>query len=714
MSNYYGRNNNTQKNKVSFSDFVEPSNNNNKSNLSILEEGDNTDLQQQNKHKIQETTLEDDDSAGSSLENLASNVRSNTNQLAISYTQSNKQLNDIPETAALNSRRPSVILQEILSTRRPSAIMSAIRRGSHSLLPSFHRSKLGGLEEEHVGAKSVEAIESRRKNRRVGDDALSTALSALYAKFIVIMGIALPVTEILSSRIPATFYQGFYVYLYVVSIAFIVFVYITHLRTRAVFTIIKNYHEKNNNYPIKKTVPHFGSFYLRVGAIAFGIGTMVYSGLELGQYFELKSGDNDDGCNHILMVLTPAARMMLSIVQMQFIFLNTTELDIARHKVVARFGLMHMVATNLCEWLYVLVEETKHEIFHLAHSQHESSTIEPNHSIPIHVSSSMNLTETTEHSTFKRSLETSSQYQDCQRTSIMGSLVQNASPFLFPCTIEYSLICAVILFEMWKKVRSIPEIARTRKSSLKPAHGEKQKSAHHFSIDCSRAHRGMFGGIIVIVLTIICLIMYFVLHKEPAYRHLAIAEVTYYEILLYTVTGLAVIAAMFRMRDLKFQKKITNDHHASTVKLDCTLLVLAGVGVYVYGMFSIMGSLFAIQDDLPGARNGLIAEILSLVQVSLQTLFILNACWRRCRGAQQNRMKPGRQIVTFLLVANISMWFINTLIKGQASFRPSHLEFFGSWAWTVITHVSMPLAIFYRFHSTICLFDIWKHAYKFK
>lgn len=122
------------------------------------------------------------------------------------------------------------------------------------------------------------------------------------------------------------------------------------------------------------------------------------------------------------MVLTPAARMMLSIVQMQFIFLNTTELDIARHKVVARFGLMHMVATNLCEWLYVLVEETKHEIFHLAHSQHESSTIEPNHSIPIHVSSSMNLTETTEHSTFKRSLETSSQYQDCQRTSIMGSL----------------------------------------------------------------------------------------------------------------------------------------------------------------------------------------------------------------------------------------------------------------------------------------------------
>ena len=26
---------------------------------------------------------------------------------------------------------------------------------------------------------------------------------------------------------------------------------------------------------------------------------------------------------------------------------------------------MHLIATNLCEWLYVLVEETKHEIAHI-------------------------------------------------------------------------------------------------------------------------------------------------------------------------------------------------------------------------------------------------------------------------------------------------------------------------------------------------------------
>jgi len=30
--------------------------------------------------------------------------------------------------------------------------------------------------------------------------------------------------------------------------------------------------------------------------------------------------------------------------------------------VISKYGLMHMIATNLCEWVYVLVEETKQDI----------------------------------------------------------------------------------------------------------------------------------------------------------------------------------------------------------------------------------------------------------------------------------------------------------------------------------------------------------------
>lgn len=230
---------------------------------------------------------------------------------------------------------------------------------------------------------------------------------------------------------------------------------------------------------------------------------------------------------------------------------------------------------------------------------------------------------------------------NCSESTIMTTLIQNASPFLFPCTIEYSLICAVILYEMWKHIKSIPNIERQRRNSVKPSLIQQQRpSAHHFSVDCSRAHRGMFGGIMVIVLTIICLIMYFVLADEPDYQKTAITEVVYCEMILYVLTMMAVFSAVFTMRDLKFLRK-TNDHHSSTVSLDCTLMVLAQTGVYLYGLFSMIGCYFAMLDDLDGGTEGLLAEILCLLQTSLQTLFVLNASWRRCKGAQQQRTKPG-------------------------------------------------------------------------
>lgn len=47
----------------------------------------------------------------------------------------------------------------------------------------------------------------------------------------------------------------------------------------------------------------------------------------------------------------------------------------AKHQIISRFGLMHLIATNLCEWLYVIVEETKHEISHFL-GKHDIASIE--------------------------------------------------------------------------------------------------------------------------------------------------------------------------------------------------------------------------------------------------------------------------------------------------------------------------------------------------
>ncbi|XP_032594873.1 proton channel OtopLc isoform X3 [Drosophila grimshawi] len=654
------------------------------------------------------------------------------------------------------SRRPSILLQEILTQRPPGA---GRKDPSNFLHPRNSKNsgnphgtvngstatinfqsgstsaRNGSSANYDSGAKSFQAKQQKEKNRRTGNDAISSALSATYCKLLVLLGVCLPITEVISDQIPTYVYQGFYVYLYAGSILFVIFVYISAFRNRSLFNALKDFHEKNSNIHLKHKVTHFGSFYLRVGAIAFAIGTMVYSGLEFGQFFEL---NGHPGCHDVFVAITPICRMVLCIAQVQFIFLNTTYMDMARHKVTSRFGLMHMVATNLCEWLYVLVEETKHEIFHIGHhdagqdpilhngthggpdwsalndslhlhNPHQTvSTMQANQSTsPLH-KILVNLTATVGNTTVLPE-PTYAPFTGCSRTTIMGALVQQLSPFLFPCTIEYSLICAVILFEMWKTVKSIPDIDKTRKNSVKPV---AQKPAHHFSVDCSQSHKGLFFGILIIVMTIISMIMYFVLYTQPGYELIATQEVTLWETFMYFMCASAIITGMILMRDLKFVKDTSDEHHS--MDLDNLLLVVAQTGVYLYGMFSILGSYFAKWDTVPDRVEGIIAEVFGVVQTSLQTMFILHASHRRCKGSKQVRRKPGREIITFLLVANIAIWFVNTLIKGRAVFRESHLEFFGVWGWTIITHISMPLAIFYRFHSTICLFEVWKVTYKAK
>nr|CAD7414142.1 unnamed protein product [Timema poppensis] len=498
------------------------------------------------------------------------------------------------------------------------------------------------------------------------------------------------------------------------------FMYATLIKDRAILRIIKSHDSRKDNSHPKK--PHdgpiirYGSFYLRLGAIAFGIGSMVYSGLEFGQYFELK---RDSKCSDILLVLTPATRMILTLVQMQFIFLNSMDMKMSAYKVVARFGLMHMIAANLCEWLYVLVEETRHEIVHLGDHGMTHGAMSDDSSSEDSLSSSeevfrgvlalaLNGTNVSRHHISERSSDTHDIYE-CRRSNIMGSLVQNASPFLFPCTIEYSLICAVILYEMWKNVK--PETEEGSKRGAFRMTVNTPHSLHHFTVDCTSAHKGLFSGILVLVLTIISLILFFVLNEDPQYKQTAVFEVNVCELVLYIISTIAVIVCMIQMRGLKYHHS-SSGHGGGGLGLDNSLLVMAQTGMYIYCMFSIIGCSFGNEDSL--APGGMATELSSLIQTTCQTVFVLDASWRRCRTANQARRKPGRQIITFLLVANMAMWAINTLEKGHAEFRPSHLKFFGVWAWTVITHVSMPLAIFYRFHSTICLFEIWKSAYKMK
>ncbi|VVD03456.1 unnamed protein product, partial [Leptidea sinapis] len=371
--------------------------------------------------------------------------------------------------------------------------------------------------------------------------------------------------------------------------------------------------------------------------------------LHFGQYWELERNTN---CHNVLLALTPATRMAFIFIQMYFIFLNNEK----------AFASM-------------------------------STEVPPSHPAAAHLR-------------VPRGLKGPHHIFECRRTNIMGSLVQDASPFLFPCTIEYSLICAAILYVMWKNISKYPSknVAEAIAKARILEGLAYKKSPHLYSVDCARAHKGLFFGILVLVLTIISLILFFVLVSKKEYATLAVVEVNVCELGLYAMTTIASLAGMVCVRNLKYDGN-------RNLELDNILLVGAQTGMFIYGTFTIIGGHFTIEKN---TILILVTALSSLIQTTCQTMFILDASRRSAKTPEQLRKKPGREIITFLLVTNLAMWAINTLEKSRAESHPIQLHFYGLWAWTIITHVSMPLAIFYRFHSTVCLCEIWKRAYKMK
>ena len=101
-----------------------------------------------------------------------------------------------------------------------------------------------------------------------------------------------------------------------------------------------------------------GSLMLRCGAIAFGIGTIIYTGLEFVHFFEIPFS-----CSswHVLSGINPVLHMIFTFMQMYYLFMHA-RLNINKNKIIAKFGLMHLKATNCCIWIRTLVKESVREI----------------------------------------------------------------------------------------------------------------------------------------------------------------------------------------------------------------------------------------------------------------------------------------------------------------------------------------------------------------
>ncbi|KAL0839430.1 hypothetical protein ABMA28_016149 [Loxostege sticticalis] len=505
-----------------------------------------------------------------------------------------------------------------------------------------------------------------------------------------------------------------------------------------------------------------GSFFLRIGAIAFGLGTMIYNGLEFGTFFELPL---ESPCYLILKGINPVLQMVFTFMQMYFIFMNS-RLNIHRFKVIARFGLMHVVATNICVWIRTLVLESLKEItdYHVRnplgvpgegvlgkvirkHTLRHSgkvfgaptavttvastvlSTVKSAGEQILNVVTSTTTAEPTTISTTSTTMTNSTEIFEsfdnlnpaalianidnttvCGRNPIMGTIVTDSAPYLYPFIIEYSLIGAAVIYVMWKHIGRYPSVAndedleRRLEAVLSRRAAALAAAQRGNRVDCAGASKGLFCGLLLLVASLICLILFFVLIRHQELKRLSIylADVSHCTLMILSI--LAILIGFIRVQSLKFRSEEQSD-------LNDILLRVSAFGLFVYAVFSVIAGGMGAFTHEPNLLV-MITGCLSVLQVVLQLLFIADVSRRRVHLPEQERSKPARQAVTFLLICNVTMWLIYTFEAQKVLANPVQLDFYGFVAWSLVQRFTLPLCIFHRFHSAVTLAEIWKTSYK--
>lgn len=149
-------------------------------------------------------------------------------------------------------------------------------------------------------------------------------------------------------------------------------------------------------------------------------------------------------------------------------------------------------------------------------------------------------------------------------------------------------------------------------------------------------------------------------------------------------------------------------------ELDTLLSTVTTMGAYFYAIISMIAAGVFLPTMDTKTIMVFTQSALLFIQVTFQGMIIAETGRRICATRSQQVAKPGRQLITFLLFANITLWILDTFMTHNWVTQEIQLEFFGLLAWGVISRISLPLMIFYRFHSCVVLVEIWKNTYRTK
>jgi len=585
---------------------------------------------------------------------------------------------------------------------------------------------------------------SESEKRKWTIDTVSDNLSLMYAMFIVSLGFVIYLADIFSGH-DSVIAESFNIYLMVAQIIFLGYLHIDirHYCHRVAKALQKsNYQSKESinevslnqtegnlqiriNMPESRNVPpqhygftsgrHGGSLYLKIGATVFCFGHLIHSGLNLGQKILYLTADDGafEACTCMSDVIASVLQPVYAFYNLFFVY-KYSNLVINKRPQLAKFGMMHCISASISFWIYTIMQETLQAIYAKKKKGDYNVTTTTPYPLASLVSlkggdDSDEMFDDHAMEMIKKSIYSVKKYgtdewninYGCEQTTELTEMINYTTPYLYPFSIEYNLLIVGVWILIFENILRMDR--HTHMPSVEMQYEDNNAKEIHSNmviyVDCHSSNRGFFFGLLMTVGTVISVILYFIFTSSEHNVNLGLYVKAYSELILLLVMGIGTFSAFNAVRTLDVVKH-------SVSKVDDILLIICIPCILLYAFFNMVPSMIN--------GNGLfvIVYILQGIQAIMQTVFIGDGLRRCSNSADNQNRKPGREVVTFLVVANVALWLLETFeIKNDAG-NADKYDFYGKNLWTMISHLTLPLALFYRFHSSVCLADIWKSAYE--
>ena len=201
--------------------------------------------------------------------------------------------------------------------------------------------------------------------------------------------------------------------------------------------------------------------------------------------------------------------------------------------------------------------------------------------------------------------------------------------------------------------------------------------------DCSSSNCGMFSGVILILTVVMCAAVILTMEGGCDYSEVILIG-NLLRIVVMCILSVASIYCYYIVACLD-----VNPNPISF--LDDLLLFFCLPSFFMY--FIVWSAPLVSEPDI----SSWIANIMTMVQIFIQTPMIIDGLRRCTNDVNIAKKMKGRNTVTFLIVANLGVYIMETMLIKSYDYQKPKIAFYGADGWTVLSHITLPICIFYRF-----------------